>query len=119
LELRELLSSYEFPGDDIPIVRGSALQALESASQDPSAPEYHLNTVTMKEYLRETDPTSPRQMPVGQGETQCSASAPSLSCSDTDAIVDPRALLFYQVLSACGASGADEGPVCTETAPCP
>ena len=40
LELRELLSSYEFPGDDIPIVRGSALQALESASEDPSADEY-------------------------------------------------------------------------------
>src|SRR5574341_860492 len=40
LELRELLSSYEFPGDDIPIVRGSALQALESASKDPQAPEY-------------------------------------------------------------------------------
>jgi elongation factor Tu len=40
LELRELLSSYEFPGDDIPIVRGSALEALESDSQDPDAPEY-------------------------------------------------------------------------------
>jgi elongation factor Tu len=40
LELRELLSSYEFPGDDIPIVRGSARDALESASTDPDAPEY-------------------------------------------------------------------------------
>ena len=40
LELRELLSSYEFPGDDIPIVRGSALEALESSSQDPGAAEY-------------------------------------------------------------------------------
>ena len=40
LELRELLSSYEFPGDDIPIVRGSALQALESGSEDPTASEY-------------------------------------------------------------------------------
>ena len=37
LELRELLSKYEFPGDDIPIVRGSALQALESG--DPKASE--------------------------------------------------------------------------------
>ncbi len=34
LELRELLSSYEFPGDDIPIIRGSALKALESGSAD-------------------------------------------------------------------------------------
>ena len=40
LELRELLSSYEFPGDDIPIVRGSALAALESESEDPGAAEY-------------------------------------------------------------------------------
>jgi elongation factor Tu len=40
LELRELLSGYEFPGDDIPIVRGSARDALESASEDPNAPEY-------------------------------------------------------------------------------
>ncbi len=40
MELRELLSSYEFPGDDIPIIRGSALVALESQSKDPEAPEY-------------------------------------------------------------------------------
>jgi elongation factor Tu len=40
LELRELLSSQEFPGDEIPIIRGSGLKALESASTDPNAPEY-------------------------------------------------------------------------------
>jgi elongation factor Tu len=40
LELRELLDSYEFPGDETPIVRGSALQALMSESTDPDAPEY-------------------------------------------------------------------------------
>jgi elongation factor Tu len=40
LELRELLDSYEFPGDEIPIVKGSALEALESDSTDPDAPEY-------------------------------------------------------------------------------
>jgi elongation factor Tu len=40
LELRELLDSYGFPGDDVPIVQGSALNALESASNDPDAPEY-------------------------------------------------------------------------------
>jgi elongation factor Tu len=40
MELRELLTSQKFPGDDIPIVRGSALQVLESASTDPEAPEY-------------------------------------------------------------------------------
>ncbi len=40
MELRELLDTYEFPGDDIPFVRGSALEALESSSEDPAAPEY-------------------------------------------------------------------------------
>ncbi len=40
LELRELLSKYGFPGDEVPIIRGSALKALESPSQDPNAPEY-------------------------------------------------------------------------------
>jgi elongation factor Tu len=40
LEVRELLSTYGFPGEEIPIIRGSALAALESASADPGAPEY-------------------------------------------------------------------------------
>jgi elongation factor Tu len=40
LEVRELLSAYEFPGDEIPVIRGSALAALESASQDPSDAAY-------------------------------------------------------------------------------
>ena len=40
MELRELLDLYNFPGDDIPIVRGSALKALESESKDANAPEY-------------------------------------------------------------------------------
>jgi len=40
MELRELLAAYEFPGDDIPIIRGSALVALESKSTDASAAEY-------------------------------------------------------------------------------
>src|SRR3989304_544665 len=40
LELRELLTKQNFPGDDIPIIRGSARAALESTSTDPNAPEY-------------------------------------------------------------------------------
>jgi elongation factor Tu len=40
MELRELLSKYNFPGDDIPVIRGSAVKALESNSADPDAPEY-------------------------------------------------------------------------------
>ena len=40
MEIRDLLSSYDFPGDDLPIVRGSARDALESTSTDLSSPEY-------------------------------------------------------------------------------
>ncbi len=40
LELRELLSAQKFPGDDVPVVRGSALHALQCTSKDPEAPEY-------------------------------------------------------------------------------
>jgi elongation factor Tu len=69
LELRELLDSYEFPGDETPIVRGSALQALESASTDPDdavyAPIFELMRV-VDEYIptpaRETE--KPFLMPV-------------------------------------------------------
>jgi elongation factor Tu len=51
LELRELLNEYEFPGDETPIVRGSALQALQSNSTDPNAPEF----ASIKELLRVVD----------------------------------------------------------------
>ena len=51
LELRELLSSYGFPGDTTPIVRGSAKQALDSASTDPNSPEY----LPIRELLRVVD----------------------------------------------------------------
>ncbi len=40
MEVRDLLSSYEFPGDDIPVIRGSALKAMESTNEDVNAPEY-------------------------------------------------------------------------------
>ncbi len=51
LELRELLNEYGFPGDETPIVRGSALAALESKSMDVNAPEYE----SIKELLRVVD----------------------------------------------------------------
>jgi len=51
LELRELLNEYGFPGDETPIVRGSALAALESESTDPNAPEYE----SINELLRVID----------------------------------------------------------------
>ena len=40
MEVRDLLSSYDFPGDEIPIIKGSSLKVLESTSTDPNAPEY-------------------------------------------------------------------------------
>jgi elongation factor Tu len=51
MELRDLLTGYEFPGDTTPIVRGSALLALESTSTDPNAPEY----ACIKELVRVVD----------------------------------------------------------------
>ena len=59
MEVRELLSTYEFPGDDLPIVKGSALNALISESNDPNAPEY----ACIKELMDAVDdyiPTPPR-----------------------------------------------------------
>ena len=59
LEVRELLSDYEFPGDDIPVIRGSALQALESESGDPESEEY----ASIRELMAAVDeyvPTPPR-----------------------------------------------------------
>jgi elongation factor Tu len=69
MEMRELLTSYNFPGDDIPFVRGSALKVLESTSTDPDAPEYAPIWELMRvvdEYIptpvRETD--KPFLMPI-------------------------------------------------------
>ena len=59
MEVRELLSFYGFPGDDTPIIRGSALNALVSESTDPNAPEY----ACIKELMDAVDewiPTPPR-----------------------------------------------------------
>ena len=51
MEIRDLLSEYDFPGDDIPIVRGSARVALECPNTDPSAPEY----APIKELMDQVD----------------------------------------------------------------
>ena len=64
MEIRDLLNKYEFPGDDIPIIRGSALLALESTSEDPNAPEYACIHELMKavdEYI--PTPERPRDLP--------------------------------------------------------
>ncbi|MHC4911175.1 MAG: elongation factor Tu [Planctomycetota bacterium] len=64
LEMRELLTEYEFPGDDVPIIRGSALQALESDSDDTGAAEYS----SIQELMEAVDsyipqPDRPRDQP--------------------------------------------------------
>ena len=69
METRDLLSSYDFPGDDIPIIRGSAREALLSESTDPSAPEYACILELMKnvdEYIPTPDRAAdqPFLMPV-------------------------------------------------------
>ncbi|MDD4715713.1 MAG: elongation factor Tu [Oscillospiraceae bacterium] len=51
MEIRELLSKYDYPGDDIPIIKGSALKALECTSTDPNAPEY----ACIKELMDQVD----------------------------------------------------------------
>jgi len=54
MEIRELLDEYEFPGDDTPIIKGSAFLALDSASKDPAAPEYaciHELMAAVDEYI--------------------------------------------------------------------
>ena len=64
LEVRDLLNQYDFPGDDTPVVRLSALQALESTSTDQGAPEYE----GIRELLNAVDeyipiPERPRDLP--------------------------------------------------------
>jgi len=64
LEVRDLLNKYDFPGDDIPIIRGSALKMMESNAQDPDAPEYEAVWGLMKaidDYIPEPD--RPRDKP--------------------------------------------------------
>ena len=59
MEVRELLSKYEFPGDDLPVIKGSALNDLTCESDDPNAPEY----ACIKELMDAVDsyiPTPPR-----------------------------------------------------------
>ncbi len=51
MEVRDLLSSYDFPGDEIPIIKGSSLKVLESSATDPNAPEY----ACMKELMDAVD----------------------------------------------------------------
>ena len=51
MEIRGLLSDYDFPGDDLPIIRGSARDALDSANSDPNAPEY----APIKELMAQVD----------------------------------------------------------------
>ena len=59
MEIRDLLSEYDFPGDDIPIIRGSAREALLSENKDASAPEY-APIIELMNAVDEYIPTPPR-----------------------------------------------------------
>ena len=63
MEVRDLLSEYDFPGDEVPIIKGSSLKVLESTSKDPNAPEY----ACMKELMEAVDAYIPTpERPVDQ-----------------------------------------------------
>ena len=63
MEVRDLLSEYGFPGDEIPVIKGSSLKVLESTSTDPNAPEYQC----MKELMDAVDSYIPTpERPVDQ-----------------------------------------------------
>jgi elongation factor Tu len=63
MEVRELLSKYDFPGDTTPIIKGSALKVLECTSTDPNAPEY----ACIKELMDKVDEYIPEpQRPIDQ-----------------------------------------------------
>ena len=69
MEIRELLNEYGFPGDDTPIIKGSALKVLESSATDPSAPEYKciselMNAVDEFIPTPERDTDKPFLMPI-------------------------------------------------------
>ena len=51
LEVRELLSKYEFPGDDIPVIRGSALQALENSDDEEKTKSIHDLLAAVDDYI--------------------------------------------------------------------
>ena len=63
MEVRDLLTEYGFPGDEIPIIKGSSLKVLESTSTDPNAPEYQC----MKELMDAVDSYIPTpERPIDQ-----------------------------------------------------
>ncbi len=63
MEVRDLLTTYDFPGDEIPIIKGSSLKVLESTATDPNAPEY----APMKELMEAVDSYIPTpERPVDQ-----------------------------------------------------
>lgn len=75
----------------------------------PVATQYHLNSVSSRDHLLPPGPHR-TDVPGGFGVAQCDVPHPGTSCTDADGLSDPEPLLFYQVFSACGASGAAEGP---------
>ncbi|UCF66521.1 MAG: glutaminyl-peptide cyclotransferase [Acidobacteriota bacterium] len=80
-----------------------------SWNEDLRALEYHVNSVTSIDDVLPPGPHLP-DVPGARGSLECFAPAGTTTCVDGDGQVDGEPLLFYQVYSACGPSGADEGP---------
>jgi hypothetical protein len=80
-----------------------------SWNPDPWASEYHVNSVTQAEHVT---PPGPHRMDVAGafGFAECDAQDPFTSCTDPNGTTDPEPILYYQVFSACGPTGAEEGP---------
>ena len=76
---------------------------------DPFASEYHVNSVTSKQDIPAPG-THRVDVAGGLGVARCDAPDPVATCVDDDAQIDPEPVLYYEVFSACGSLGADEGP---------
>jgi glutamine cyclotransferase len=76
---------------------------------DPQATEYHVNSVNSLEELAAPGPHRPDRNE-GLGEARCDAAAPQTTCTDPLGQTDPDPLVLFQVFSACGPGGIDEGP---------
>ncbi len=130
LELRELLTNYEFPGDDVPIIRGSALAALESTSEDPDAPEYECIWELMKavdEYIPQPERAKdqPFLMPIEdvfsikgrgtvvtgrieRGEVKVNEEVEIVGIKDTETVIVTGVEMFKKLLDA-GEAGDNVG----------
>ena len=113
MEIRELLSEYDFPGDDTPIIRGSALKALESTSTDPNAPEYECINELMNavdEYIPTPDRLADKDflMPV---EDVMTISGRGTVATAVSSAAPPRLAIRWRSLASVPSASPPPSPV--------